>query len=274
MNRIELTPGIRVRHSSQGYEGWIDDNPFTATNLCRVRVHGRRSRELVPETEIICCNDTQIVFQSTEGLLRKEIESGSDDRETNERLRHWRDLLPLPYTIWALRRYDPSDGGDPIKLLKDADISSEHTSYAIDIFLPQLENILKFGIPIAIVPSHSALEFNPALLGLVRRLVQMGHVDATSTLSRSQSIESSRFSANGVVARTDIMRHLESIEVNDAGNLDRKVVLLLDDVVTSGTTFTACRKLLLDAGAAEVVCLALGWAKRPIPRRTRLRRLI
>ena len=74
--------------------------------------------------------------------------------------------------------------------------------------------------------------------------------------------------------RYDIMRHLESIKVSDTGSLARKVILLLDNVVTSGTTFMACRKLLLDAGAAEVVCLALGWAKRPIPRRTRLRRLI
>ena len=271
---LKLNPGMRVCHRSQGYEGWIDDPPFTSANLCRVRVHGRKWRELVPAAELVCCNDTQRVFQSTQGLLRKKIETGSDDRRINERLRYWYGLLPLPYTIWALDRYDPSSGGDPIKLLKDADISSEHTSYAIKIFLPKLENILNFGIPIAIVPSHSAREFNQALLGLVRRLAQMGHVDATSTLSRSQSIESSRFSLEGVVARDDITRHLESIEVNDAGSLARKVVLLLDDVVTSGTTFTACRKLLLDAGAAEVVCLALGWARRPIPERTRLRRLI
>ena len=199
MNRIELTPGIRVRHSSQGYEGWIDDPPFTSTNLCRVRVHGRKLRELVPETEIVCCNDTQIVFQSTGGLLRKEIESGSDDRKTNERLHHWRDLLSLPYTIWALHRYDPSDGGDPIKLLSCGDI---YISYAIEHFLPNLESILNIGLPIAIVPSHSAGEINPALLELVRKLVEGGHVDATSSLlmrsSNSAFLPFDKLRANGL----------------------------------------------------------------------------
>ena len=34
--------------------------------------------------------------------------------------------------------------------------------------------------------------------------------------------------------------------------------MLLDDVVTTGATFMACRKLLLDVGVAEIICLALG----------------
>jgi predicted amidophosphoribosyltransferase len=35
-------------------------------------------------------------------------------------------------------------------------------------------------------------------------------------------------------------------------------VLLLDDVTTSGSSLEACKRLLLDAGAAAVKCAALG----------------
>lgn len=36
-----------------------------------------------------------------------------------------------------------------------------------------------------------------------------------------------------------------------------KRVLLIDDIVTSGATLVECRRVLLDAGARDVVCLAL-----------------
>src|SRR5260370_32619163 len=216
--QLKPIPGMRVSHRSERYEGWIDASPFSC-NRCRIRVHGQKKRELVSVVELVCCNDTQRVFKSTQDLHRKEIESQSDDKKIDERLRHWYDLLPLPYTIWALDRYDPSNGADPVKLVKDAELYSEFVSHAIAQFFPKLEKILNVGVPIAIVPSHKAGEYNRALLGLVRKLVEKGQVDATSILSRYQTIEASRVSSEGAVDSYDIDRHLKSIKVNDAVSL-------------------------------------------------------
>lgn len=39
-------------------------------------------------------------------------------------------------------------------------------------------------------------------------------------------------------------------------------ILLVDDVITTGATFSECRKILLEAGAAQVTCLGLARARR------------
>ena len=46
-------------------------------------------------------------------------------------------------------------------------------------------------------------------------------------------------------------------EATDPELIDGKCVLLIDDIVTTGSTFTECAKVLLSAGAARVVCAAL-----------------
>ncbi len=51
---------------------------------------------------------------------------------------------------------------------------------------------------------------------------------------------------------------LNSIRVEDADCIKGKRVLLLDDVTTSGNSLLACRRLLLQAGAADVKMVALG----------------
>lgn len=267
-----LPEGTRVKHRIEGYEGWIDYpltechdgkkvNPDGKT-LYRIRVHAQKGRKLAAQHELDDCKDTERLFRSTGALLQKIInKASSDDKRARDRLIQWNELLPLPCTIWALREYDPSNGGDPIKLFTDAERSDGSARYAVERFFPKLEEILAGWAPIAIVPSHRAGEYNAGLLGLVRKLEEKGHVDASTTLVRHLSIGSSRYSSERGVDRCDILCHLQSIKVNDSSAITQKVVLLLDDVVTSGTTFMACRKLLLDAGAAEVICLALGKTK-------------
>ncbi|MCH2037879.1 MAG: ComF family protein [Rickettsiales bacterium] len=48
-----------------------------------------------------------------------------------------------------------------------------------------------------------------------------------------------------------------SFECNKRHDISNKVILLIDDVITTGTTVSQCSKTLLDAGAKEVNVLAL-----------------
>lgn len=170
---------------------------------------------------------------------------------------HWKSLLPLPCTIWALNNYAPTDQTDLVKLIKNAAIFGD-TGYAVDQFLPKLDEILNPGVPIAIVPSCEAGKYNPALLALAKRLAEKGRAAATPSLQRHRSITSSRQLRQNAYPGNTIDKHLSSIQITEPSKVTGKVILLLDDVVTTGATFMACRKLLLDAGVAEVICLALG----------------
>lgn len=212
------------------------------------------------------------MFRSTEDLVQKLIEKKSDHGKVNERLVPWISLLPLPYTIWALENYDPSNQNEPVKFVKNAAIFGNKT-YAVDQFFLQLDKILNPGILIAVAPSCEAGNRNPALLELVKRLAESGREDATSSLLRHQSITSSRLLRQNAYQGNTIDEHLSSIQVTEPSKITGKVILLLDDVVTTGATFMACGKLLLDVGVAEVICLALGKTKKRQATKIPLKRL-
>lgn len=50
---------------------------------------------------------------------------------------------------------------------------------------------------------------------------------------------------------------IQSLHI-DATAIYGQHILLLDDITTTGTTFSTVQQMLLDAGAASVTCLALG----------------
>ena len=50
-------------------------------------------------------------------------------------------------------------------------------------------------------------------------------------------------------------------ELCSGASADGKHILLVDDVVTSGATLLECARVLLDAGAASVQCVALAAAR-------------
>ncbi|BCA56332.1 hypothetical protein W02_34720 [Nitrospira sp. KM1] len=224
----------------------------------RIRIHGQNRRELAVHEELVKCDDESLIFLSTEHLIGQVIERKSENKKQNELLTRWGMLIPLPYTIWALGEYCPSNQNDPVKWVNDSVWFSSFVGIAMDRFSPKLIELLGAKVHVAIVPSHEAGEYNPSLLAIARDLQAHGHIDVSSSLVRYKSVESSRARRQCGVPGNDIDTHLDSIRVVDVTRISRKVILLLDNVVTTGTSFIACRKLLLDAGVAEVVCLALG----------------
>ena len=134
-------------------------------------------------------------------------------------------------------------------------------SEAIDFFFQRLEPLLGYGFSITIAPSSDPANPPGGLFRLVGKLASNNRDDVTACLVRHTRIPPMALS--GVYkTRTDVNKHLESISVQHADLIKGREVLLMDDISTTGTTLRACEKLLLDAGASKVVCLALGKTQR------------
>jgi predicted amidophosphoribosyltransferase len=106
---------------------------------------------------------------------------------------------------------------------------------------------------IACVPTHRFDPQDSGVRELGQRLaLRLGAIDATRCLFRTVNVPKNAYGAN----RRDYI-HLESIVVRDSNLIADKNVLLLDDVLTTGSSMRACRWLLSEAGAQEVKPLAL-----------------
>lgn len=112
------------------------------------------------------------------------------------------------------------------------------------------------------VPSHEkGLQYSGIRI-LAHRLLAYTHpedigssviIDGTNVLERTKTIE--KKTDGGM---RDIDYELSSLAVRDAHLIKGKQVLLLDDVTTTGTSLSAGKRKLLQAGAKIVIPLALG----------------
>jgi len=292
-----LPNGTRVRHLRRGYEGWIDrvtelknlhDGPtvnLDGRTQYGIRVLGEDQRRFAAEADLIICDDVDKIFLSTTGLL--QITVGHLEIEPLVK------SLPLPSTIWylenyharpelgiprarlvPLRRIDQSEPMNPVDSGVDQrgrTIASRHhthminqlklgTQSAVNHFDAKLNTILGSDFPIVIVPSHDPDMSANGLIELARKLASNGRVDASSCLVRHARVTASHQAELYGEVRRDMNRHLNSITIGNKALIASRVVLLLDDIVTTGTSLMACRELMLKAGVTEVICFALGKA--------------
>lgn len=104
----------------------------------------------------------------------------------------------------------------------------------------------------AIVPSHIRGAVSEGLCGIVRNVSRaFNFVNASNVIFRHTTVLKA---ATGGVR--DQQHHLDSIRVIE--DVHGKTVYLFDDISTTGNSLLACKKLLLNAGAARVVMIALG----------------
>jgi predicted amidophosphoribosyltransferase len=124
---------------------------------------------------------------------------------------------------------------------------------AITAFYNRIDPLLKDGIAICYVPSHDPEKSTSGIRTLASRLAANRRFDATSCIVRHTKIN--KLSSGG---NRNITVHLNSLKVENPHLIMGKHVLLLDDVTTTNNSLNACRGLLLQAGASNVKCLALG----------------
>ena len=77
---------------------------------------------------------------------------------------------------------------------------------------------------------------------------------AVSTLEKTLEAEKQSLMGSAEKRRANISG---AYSVADAELIDGKRILLIDDIVTTGSTLSECAKTLLNAGATEVLCAAV-----------------
>ncbi len=130
----------------------------------------------------------------------------------------------------------------------------EKKEKALNYFYNVLNTEICKNVTICVVPSHTASSTNQSGISiLARRLANDERVDKVDYLLRSKSIN--KLASGG---DRDLSIHLESIRPNEEMSISGDVVLLVDDVTTSGASLQACKEILLKNGAERVAMLALG----------------
>jgi hypothetical protein len=165
------------------------------------------------------------------------------------------DIICLgPYRPWSYHKANGGDGGDyPEHSGRVLDLK-ENKAVGVTYFFDYMRPKLKKPQAIAVVPSHDPAKAPGGLQSLAGKLANgCGMIDAAAALIRHTKITKL---ADGGDRSLNV--HLNSIHVPDAQLIAGRKVLLIDDVMTSGNSLLACRQILLEAGAAEVLSLALG----------------
>lgn len=124
---------------------------------------------------------------------------------------------------------------------------------AIDWFAQRIKEATKEGDIICVVPSSSGSSENYGIGKIAWILSRYKRINGSKCLIRYKAIE--KLSRGG---DRSIWVHLNSIGVKNSDLIKDKNVILIDDVTTTGNSMMACQKLLLDAGAKSVRCIALG----------------
>lgn len=155
---------------------------------------------------------------------------------------------------WILKAMGTRDGYSGSLLdLKQSQAAS------LNSFTAMLGNeISKTYTGITAVPSHDPATGTGTGIRLLAKQVasKIGAADGRDFLRRTVKIAKLAHGGD-----RSVQGHLNSLVAEQPHRYRGGRVLVLDDIMTTGNSFIACRKLLLDAGADEVICVALGKTK-------------
>lgn len=124
----------------------------------------------------------------------------------------------------------------------------------IAFFYNALQAEIESGVSICVVPGHNASTINDSGIAvLAHRLASEDRVDKVDYIIRTKSID--KLAKGGL---RDFSVQLDSLGVNPSMEISGDVVLLVDDVTTTGNSLQACKEILIKHGAKRVAMFALG----------------
>lgn len=126
---------------------------------------------------------------------------------------------------------------------------------AVDYFYNLIDNEICDDVTICVVPSSDSNKINTGMAMLGEKLAQNGRKDKVHFLIREKTID--KLSTGGNRSK---FIHLDSIGTMPDMSVNGDVVLLMDDVTTTGNSLYACKDILLANGAQNVEMFALGKA--------------
>ncbi|MGR4890655.1 ComF family protein [Sphingopyxis sp. LARHCG72] len=158
------------------------------------------------------------------------------------------------YRPWWYHKEQGGDGSNyPLHSSRILDLK-DGNARGIDYFCDYIAPRMKRYPLVAAVPSHDPEKTSSGIRVLAAKLEAAGECkNVSGLLVRHTKIQ--KLAAGG---NRSIDVHLKSIRIDDGQPIKGQRILLIDDVLTTGYSLLACRKLLLAAGADFVKCAALG----------------
>jgi phosphoribosylpyrophosphate synthetase len=126
--------------------------------------------------------------------------------------------------------------------------------YALRVFFPRLDRTIKkdINLVICVIPSHEkGLEMTPTRL-LAKELCNNKRIDGTTCIIRKYTIQKK----HGGGGR-NLIDEMNSLIIENEQIIKGKIIVLFDDIITTGTSMEACIQLLRQAGAKKVFGLAI-----------------
>lgn len=128
---------------------------------------------------------------------------------------------------------------------------------AFQFYAEALQDRICTTAVLAVVPPHAPGRSSSVALLAHRLACKHRRVDASACLRRHRRI--AKLAAGG---DRSMQVHFNSVSVENQHLICGRRITLLDDVTTTGNSLSACRQLLLDAGALSVRCFALAKTTR------------
>ena len=149
--------------------------------------------------------------------------------------------------------YEPSSGGYANKFSRLIWDYKDKKQNAIAEVTKIFIQVFNKDFTITCVPSSMVGNIS-ALPQVIKRLPQgYNIIDATSCLQRIKSIQSAH-----VGGTRSAFLHKGTIQLKDKELIEGKNVLLFDDIVTTGSSMSACCDILRQANPKSIVCFCLG----------------